>query len=94
MTIGRYDTDAMREHANRLDAAADTLRGVAGDLGRLVDASLPPLVAVAVADLGRRGRDMTGDIADGARSLGDGLSRAAGCYDDLERSVVSSLSAT
>jgi len=78
MNTGSHDIDALRNRANRWRGSGDLLRGVASDLATLVDAALPAVVAGAVRDLARRGRDMASDIADEATPLADGLDRAAG----------------
>jgi X-X-X-Leu-X-X-Gly heptad repeat protein len=94
MTVGRYDTDAMRGQAQYLRSASDTLRELAADLVKLVDATVPRPVSGALSHLVQRGKDMTGDLADGATALASGLETAAKCYDDLDQSLVRGLSST
>ena len=88
MATGSYDTDAMRGLAAHLDAATSALSGVAGRLTGLPAGAVPHAVGDALDQLGRRGRDMIGDVADESAALAQGLNQAARCYDDLDRSLI------
>jgi hypothetical protein len=85
---GSYDTEAIRGGSRQLHAAADGLTGLNRQLGSVAPGAFPHVVEAALEDLSRHGKDMISDITAETKDLGDGLDKAAACYEDLDNSMV------
>ncbi|GAA1791485.1 hypothetical protein HC028_01050 [Planosporangium flavigriseum] len=88
MARGSYNIEAMRRAAANLDAATASLSELARNLTALPAGAVPAVVHHALDRLGRRGHDVLAEITQDSAATASGLSQAAECYDDLDRSLL------